>query len=533
MGVYSNAPKKDVLSNVNKAKAFVKVGRAVTFQLDLPAYLPAINRDEGMVVAAQAAIELPVDQLRYALFWFVKATPFDDIALNNLLAGNFAQAKEIWGKRTDMTSLLNLMACAVMEGDAATLAVKADTLFRTYAAQLCRMVNDTLALSPAQLTDLFVNMVKDDGTLDLTAMMRAPGTSTEWKKAIGSGMVKPIADRITMAVNEAKSAKGPAANYRAGEKLMNSTKADLLQLKGILGEADMQYRMLADKLATTILQCGINYFNDTEDDDAPQKAMRLQSYALSIAVGNLAKERCRENVEILKKMGPQHEVRKQTDALADMLKAFNETPQGAGGNGCRHTQGDITNLINRALPLLNYMRGKVGPNNETYLMISSAFVSAAVNALVEIINKEQDRAVHFGESGIRMLSQKVETAVVVMNEIGQLAMTAQRRAYYDRNKSALHSLDVQLQSRESSSSGGCYIATMAYGDYDHPQVKVLRQFRDTFLSRRKWGRRFIAYYYAHSPGWVERLKNHKHTNAVIRKLLDSFVYLWKKTSYYE
>ena len=33
-------------------------------------------------------------------------------------------------------------------------------------------------------------------------------------------------------------------------------------------------------------------------------------------------------------------------------------------------------------------------------------------------------------------------------------------------------------SSNSTKKVGCYIATMVYGDYNHPQVLVLRRFRD-------------------------------------------------------
>ena len=47
----------------------------------------------------------------------------------------------------------------------------------------------------------------------------------------------------------------------------------------------------------------------------------------------------------------------------------------------------------------------------------------------------------------------------------------------------LNSLKSQLDSamRRTSSSSGCYIATMVYGDYDEPQVMVLRDFRDGYF----------------------------------------------------
>jgi hypothetical protein len=51
----------------------------------------------------------------------------------------------------------------------------------------------------------------------------------------------------------------------------------------------------------------------------------------------------------------------------------------------------------------------------------------------------------------------------------------------------------------STATDGCYIATMAYGNYDHPQVLELRTFRDEFLSKSYLGRNFIKLYYKYSP----------------------------------
>lgn len=131
-----------------------------------------------------------------------------------------------------------------------------------------------------------------------------------------------------------------------------------------------------------------------------------------------------------------------------------------------------------------------------------------------------------------MLRSKIESAVRTMEIIGMLDMTSQCRTYYNNNNNTLNSINRQLQPKPTS-SGGCYIATMAYGDYDHPQVMVLRNFRDSYLSKREWGQKFINFYYANSPRWVETLKGHKHINFLIREILDSFVYIWKKISHYE
>lgn len=46
---------------------------------------------------------------------------------------------------------------------------------------------------------------------------------------------------------------------------------------------------------------------------------------------------------------------------------------------------------------------------------------------------------------------------------------------------------------------GCFIATAAMGDYDHPTVVELRFFRDNWLLKRKWGINFTKWYYYQGP----------------------------------
>lgn len=64
---------------------------------------------------------------------------------------------------------------------------------------------------------------------------------------------------------------------------------------------------------------------------------------------------------------------------------------------------------------------------------------------------------------------------------------------------ALH----ETESRNNTSSGGCYVATAVYGSYDCPQVWTLRRFRDDVLASSLAGRLFIRTYYAVSPTLVK------------------------------
>lgn len=78
--------------------------------------------------------------------------------------------------------------------------------------------------------------------------------------------------------------------------------------------------------------------------------------------------------------------------------------------------------------------------------------------------------------------------------------------------------EVKLDRPES-----CYIATMAYGDYNHPQVIYLRQYRDKKLLPYVAGKLFVKLYYTTSPYLVPILKNSTYINRCIKMLLDYWI----------
>src|SRR5262245_5071254 len=82
--------------------------------------------------------------------------------------------------------------------------------------------------------------------------------------------------------------------------------------------------------------------------------------------------------------------------------------------------------------------------------------------------------------------------------------------------------------REAYSSGhsnkqSCFIATVAFGDPDCFELEVLRNFRDTRLSKSKPGRLFIAWYYRNGEqlaSWIELRPNVKR---LVKTVLASVV----------
>jgi predicted amidophosphoribosyltransferase len=66
----------------------------------------------------------------------------------------------------------------------------------------------------------------------------------------------------------------------------------------------------------------------------------------------------------------------------------------------------------------------------------------------------------------------------------------------------------------------CFIATAAYGDYNHPQVIRLRNFRDNYLVTNFLGRSFTKTYYRFSPRLADWLQSRPKAKKVVRSILN-------------
>lgn len=103
----------------------------------------------------------------------------------------------------------------------------------------------------------------------------------------------------------------------------------------------------------------------------------------------------------------------------------------------------------------------------------------------------------------------------------------------DYDCSCDHDCDVTVDSGSSSSgnrSGGCFIATAAYGSYSESHVLVLREFRDNVLYQSGFGRLFIRCYYKASPPIAHLIASRDYAKKLVRALLKPVVYLAGKIS---
>ena len=221
LGVYSNSPIKERLANHNRMKAFLKVGKPVSFPLDLPQYFSPINRTESSIADAKAKLTLPKDQIFYAQFWLVQITPIDAVALNHLIAGEIAKAEEIWQKKESASSLQNRIVCALIRNDYASAIALAEILYvnTSYVSKLTSAIVGTdRNIDVSNLIFAFLDILCEEaGTNKLFPVI----TNSIWKKHIVEKSVNPLINNIQDAINVAKKSKGMGANARldAGEEL--------------------------------------------------------------------------------------------------------------------------------------------------------------------------------------------------------------------------------------------------------------------------------------------------------------------------
>ncbi len=450
LGVYANSKRQEILSNKGKASAFIRVGKPVEFPLDLKGLLPVLNRTLELMNEAESHLSIAKEQIKYAQFWFLqKLTPLDDIAFNHLLAGNVTGAVEIWSKQDSISSLQNKIVCYLCENKIELAVKTAEKLYLQYGDEYIDKVdaNCTLQMSSTELLHQFIDSLGEE--LGMHTLVNYE-FGTETQAYISTQTVGPLISKISVEIEKTKKVdhKNSKARIDAARKLVTATKESFTQLKGILKANDPQFVMIADKLGLEILQCGIDYFNNSDEDDRHEVAMKMQKHALSVVVGKLAKQRCEENVKILQKLIdelPPREIVYEYNSLMELIANFVNPPKKETAEGVTilktprylsslfydvvgprlpDNSKDIIDFINQIRPLVVSMKEKIGSNESHYIEICSLIGNVAIAKSVESLNKAQE----------------------VLNEWGEKAQRAVTDIYNSRSRNAISHYNSLLSS---------------------------------------------------------------------------------------
>jgi len=394
LGVYTSATLRERTANATKIGKFQDVGKQVSFPADLVSILGDIDRNKDSVARATAQINLANDKIKYSLFWFAKCSNIDEIALNNLEAGNKEKFVEIASRQTDFSALLNLSVFNLIDGnyipaiDYALTVIKDTEMRNQYVTMVC---DNTVQWSETDLQQLYLDTLVEvlpANTVKQLAWERSKFSdiAAQFKSKAAQ---EPI-DEINALVSQAKQlpSDDAAKNYEMGKRLMACAYTNLPKIKEVLGAKDTQYQMTTDSIALQLLQCGINYHNNTKDRVRTKvtQAFELQNFATTIALGAQAKKRCAENLAILKnKLAtlPPKEIEAEAEQIEDLLEKFDKDPVSISS---------ANTLLRNALPIMEECVKKVGRKNSAYLALSTNVVRSALSDVIDIVNQAQAKA---------------------------------------------------------------------------------------------------------------------------------------------
>lgn len=560
VGLLVGATAKEQVRQIKRLNQFIDAEQEPEDDFSFPA-LGKIVRTVDNVTDSASKLNLDSDKMNASLFWFYNGNPItDEPAFDALKDADLDQTINIWSKLTSTAEVTQRNASA--HSNLGTLYLSQNTtedvLEKGISLKLKFLESDFIKDLKALATDETYKATKKE--LQLTFLYQIQ-TEIEKRGGISSnkfleilskqtfsakedflkGFVQKPIEQIEKQIEETrkKQKANPAKAGDYGNELFKITKPLLTSIISILGKSNIKVISISDKIANEILQCGINLFNHFHETgtEVGEIALDLNNKAKSIALGSVVKERINESTPIVERyINERPERENQAKILTDFeaLKRLIDEYENKS-----ETVANAKQLLASARPYLNNVKNILGSNEEIYLGISSRIASDAQRMCVSEINKLQEKFSSSYNNSTKMaslilLKQKVNEAYDVTTTIGNMDLRQDFRSRYTTNRNSLSSLKTQLSnvntgssSGSSGSSGGCYIATMAYGNYDHPQVMILRQFRDEFLNKSQFGKWFIKTYYFYSPKLVEKLKNKTTVNSLIRRGLNQIIKLIK------
>ena len=555
LGVPVNAKEKDIQKQITKAKRFAEVGKTVTFDTDFP-FLGELSRDADSISKASSNIEQPLNKILYSLFWFWNDNHIDEAALDNLKSQNYEKAIEIWSKvvkngdvsEKNYSNLANLKTLLIgLSANNGSLNKEHFLKGVEYAGKFltnpnlnsyCSQIGgEHFKITSEDLQDRFITSIyslvkpylnKTNGITTSEFLNAFKTFSENAQHNISQKFTTEPLEKLKSKLEDTKESLSldESRALTLGTRLYNDIKSDLAFLEKVLGRDNVQYQMIANKLADTLLDCGIVHFNNSDDVEDEKKAKLLYQYAGKIVCTGRSKARYETEIKKYNDYMEEAPERKKYEQVSGDLEyigkqissAINKL-QNATASGKMNFRSDASMLMSASKNRLINIKSALGQYDEVYLKISSEVVQVVLALMVQYVNATSS-----------ILGVESES-VNVLRSLGTFDMNSDTRSRYTENKNTLegmHRRSTTPSGGSGGSSGGCYIATMVYGDYDHPQVMVLRDFRDNFLQKHALGRSFINFYYKHSPNWVKKMENNRIANMTIKSVLNQLIKVLKK-----
>lgn len=146
--------------------------------------------------------------------------------------------------------------------------------------------------------------------------------------------------------------------------------------------------------------------------------------------------------------------------------------------------------------------------NETYDTNSRTYIPEVMVSFKQPINPRKNAILHQKNA---------------IHNVGHPIKTILKRVDITFEDGTKASYPKDYRTPNAGNGQGCYVATAVYGSYDCAEVWTLRRFRDYYLDKTWYGKKFIKLYYAVSPTLVKLFGSYQWFNKGWKSVLNMFV----------
>lgn len=458
LGLPVTASEREISKRVSDLEMYLEMGKTVHYDMDFPALSP-IDRSLESVNQAVNQIESDKSRLYYSFFWFLNNNTTDELALEVLKDGRIDTAirlmeKQITNENGDKKSFstaknLSLIYMALslknksFNSDNFINGLKLQSIIYNddYFSIFSKITPERLSLIDKKtileqfIEDIHKNISpfldKENG-VSLKQLFKSFSLfSNETKKLVEKKFIlvhiQAIENAIEVCIKERtinqKNANSAATN------LWKSIKIPLSSIQDAVGKEDYGFQAISENLANEFENCSTSYynyhFNNETGIDPGETALKISKFARTLATSIATQRRIDEGIEIIEKWiegKEDREKQKNVEPSFDFIvKEFNNLPDpdDADSENCLILLQHSKYLIEKCKPHLEKIKSELGPNNDTFVSISSAVASHAMNMCIAYANIKKD-------------SKKT---LEIFRMIALLSMDYETSDRYSRNKS--------------------------------------------------------------------------------------------------
>lgn len=327
LGVVSNSGLKIIQKNLSKIKAYSKIGKQIKLSYDLDHLnLNKPDRNDKSIIDAENKILIDKNRVKYALFWFVNFNTYDEVALDKLDSGEIEKSESIWTKhikgkpvsKSNFSSYNNLSTLFFLKSLdtsknnqflnnaeskkllAEAIKLKSELIFSEHFNSFSKLITGNEdCISKDQIVGFFNESIlsilnKNFDVKEVSSITK--GSNEKLSQSLNFSLINDPLNKINGFISKANDEvnNDNSNGVSIGKQLIKDTLNPLKTLKEILGNNDIKYQSISDKLANQIMQCGILCFNKTHDD---KDYLSSYKYAKSISFKESTIERANTTIE--------------------------------------------------------------------------------------------------------------------------------------------------------------------------------------------------------------------------------------------